>query len=1237
MNSLSSENINNFSNLNILKDNEPIMKKLTKQFINIIFIDINFFNLYDTLLPSIKDDTTRNELLNIRRKFFSLNMGNGDNKISYEEIMKDVIHTIKIKNLLNTTSQEGYVVPETPIFSIQDAPSGHHIYDSPQGGESSIQERIEDENGNKPTKIILHILRFLNIFKKVIDNPNIYDEYLTKDSLLVHMIDSFIKTTESNINLFKETLDSIVDTESNKNKTNLIKNLTDYIKSQNEENIITYLKLTNKYPGRDFNSKRFNNLSINKDAGLLYFKYNHDTKKYYEKNKDNYTEIIGGKKQNVKGDTKRKKYRNQCITKKYRNRGGSSWNESVSQSYIFGKFTQIFEPENTNKEISEKIKELYNRAIVGNPVFMMGYGASGAGKTSSLIYFNMGENDDQKDGIIIHLCKRFGADNYNILTLSIREFYDSYDKTIHCIDGNDDINSECSITDLKFIFNNKNYILEDSSTVKDKRFHEYRSNRTENKGSSIQDGITLGELLIYYIDKDRYVKATTNNPNSSRSHSIIYMKLENKQLNTKPIHLFVGDFAGVENKFKCNDTTTLDKFIQISRNLPDKDKDGNPIQPKGYYSSEMGENIIDPVNKITMTNETNGGDNNQLLTTYTDDIIRDIREDKIKSNFENYFTKDIINNFEDVFLNVFENEQDNIQKVNKILNNRPELITKINELRNSNQSIKDLTAIINNINKIIEPINMEYMSIESWIPIPNAPVFNDILLEVFGFNKDNNIEKYYKEMSYYTKRINDTNINKNVAYRNIYIDDMSINGFKNKMFNDSTRLQSISVNGAPFNERVKEYNIFYKELTNKYNNDIITYIKDIIKESVLSKTPIILFYPQTFNSNSNVNITNKNHTDIIPMKIIFDINTIKKKILKLYYYKYNNKNTQPNFLFLGEQSTTKSKPNYEYFDNILEFETNFIGQVKKANEKLINDIKITNEYNKTQDELDSLSIKYDNLTAYIEKLHKVLTYIQTICNNRAIEGKYINESLRLIRNTIRNVMIEKNSDKIYYSPDYVDSCLDKYCPTGMNCFKIDSNDKMNTISSPIFKYIYELLQKDKNVDGGYSIQQFYKEIIISIFCVFNISMDANDPPPVRYIDINILKTTFEKLTTQDDTKKELSKILSLVKTNIESETDSKNDLGNATVIINDIIDVLTRDITNKIYDITKYMKNLIEEIDNYNASSVIGTLDFIDQIAKLNTVDNSCYNFDYEKNKQGFETIQTSIKPKQQRIGSTSS
>ena len=36
---------------------------------------------------------------------------------------------------------------------------------------------------------------------------------------------------------------------------------------------------------------------------------------------------------------------------------------------------------------------------------------------------------------------------------------------------------------------------------------------------------SLAKVIIYLIDTDRHVKATTNNPNSSRSHSLIFVNL----------------------------------------------------------------------------------------------------------------------------------------------------------------------------------------------------------------------------------------------------------------------------------------------------------------------------------------------------------------------------------------------------------------------------------------------------------------------------------------------------------------------------------------------------------------------------------------------------------------------------------------------------------------------------------------------------------------------------------------
>ena len=46
---------------------------------------------------------------------------------------------------------------------------------------------------------------------------------------------------------------------------------------------------------------------------------------------------------------------------------------------------------------------------------MIGYGASGAGKTSTLVYFKSPSMDERKDGILIEICKKLKKDaNFNI-------------------------------------------------------------------------------------------------------------------------------------------------------------------------------------------------------------------------------------------------------------------------------------------------------------------------------------------------------------------------------------------------------------------------------------------------------------------------------------------------------------------------------------------------------------------------------------------------------------------------------------------------------------------------------------------------------------------------------------------------------------------------------------------------------------------------------------------------------
>jgi hypothetical protein len=63
------------------------------------------------------------------------------------------------------------------------------------------------------------------------------------------------------------------------------------------------------------------------------------------------------------------------------------------------------------------------------------------------------------------------------------------------------------------------------------------------------------------------------------------------------------------------------------------------------------------------------------------------------------------------------------------------------------------------------------------------------------------------------------------------------------------------------------------------------------------------------------------------------------------------------------------------------------------------------------------------------------------------------------------------------------------------CFTTDKNDF--DIQSVIMKEIYEYIGGEK--------ETFYENIEFCVFCVFNWSRTANNPPPVAYVDINYFK------------------------------------------------------------------------------------------------------------------------------------
>ena len=129
---------------------------------------------------------------------------------------------------------------------------------------------------------------------------------------------------------------------------------------------------------------------------------------------------------------------------------------------------------------------------------------------------------------------------------------------------------------------------EEKTELRDKLMNDntFQATKMFNKGASV------GELVIHLIDTDRFVKATTNNPNSSRSHTLVFVEFSHKDKPEQNANIVIGDFAGVENTFACGNQKVINDFLSIAR-------DDDFKLP--FYSTEKIGEFLDPYGPNTFT------------------------------------------------------------------------------------------------------------------------------------------------------------------------------------------------------------------------------------------------------------------------------------------------------------------------------------------------------------------------------------------------------------------------------------------------------------------------------------------------------------------------------------------------------------------------------------------------------------------------------------------------------------
>lgn len=1098
----------------------------------------------------------------------------------------------------------------------------------------------------------IHILHFIDLVNHILEKvfklsenagrPPRFDIFFSN---VVDVIFARTKDIPKIYNLVKNTLDTIVLAHVNiplKAYINIL------IANQYSNDVITYLKINNTEPGLSredilkYYNKRYNiklnqvripeigwDLHINKNTKINYISTSMLLETvgplqipFYKIMDDNTVaisqELIDYSKLNVNSHVKTN------ITSRVNpNVIPEITNVIYQNKYFFGNYNRVFpltDVPKPNEQTSNQMIEIIEQICRKNrPVFLLGYGASGSGKTASLIHLKARNGEAAEDGIIVHLCKRIAETGINNksptrIVVNIKEFYS--EDSMQTLDKTRD--------PIVFTIRNGVFVANTStpSTITYNHPESVEiSSGIKGKTYSMANH-TLGEVLKELVDVDRLVRATTNNPQSSRSHVLIFIHFysgDESVANTYLNSLVVGDLAGKENEFKCADINTIISFLNKQIVNRGADNDGKPfysvyadIDPQGkdeahnsyrkadlkpvykftapYYSGHLvkNENTHPHINYIT-----------KLGLCYRNLLLpADTKSKCLASAIINVELKD-----NEVYAKMLELSGRKLPVPhavkNKLIDYVHDRFRYTNPTYSGNYSTDILTwfmkeyvfdngepddSIVNFTQRLLDTI--KYMKTmynnnadtkKKWVLFPNAPKAKHIEPALTELPLKLN-PKYLHDKDYY-----------------------------NLIF-------------SPTGTKEAEKNYKYIEYVNVITN-IITSLKDPANSTIFANTAEhrsaiiieIMRYIQTLTgkpSSKNIPLS-KTYTFVILDKVDdYYIPVIKK---------FNVEDLARTF-FIGNRTALYSyykvryaPPGYDDNDDDDKINPVYI--------KLFADI-----INAVNNPKSTIFYEYvglfDQIGNIITETIERIDYGAKICAERLAEGQFINTSLDTMRTTIKDILMKKHEQRgtLYFSPNFIDECLVSYCPSGVNCFKTSvSRNSVNrrsfnlieTVGKGIISAKYRKEASNVTIMG--ELNRIYKNLVLCVFGVFNVSRLADNPPSVPYIDINNLKRLFydsgDKYAADDMFREsypvhvlliDLKNLLEALKLTQSTFYKLLTEILTKFKGIHDVVAAAL--VESKTTDMTKIynkIKQLIAEIDMHNAASSIGTLETLNTISML--------------------------------------
>jgi len=810
----------------------------------------------------------------------------------------------------------------------------------------------------------------------------------------------------------------------------------------------------------------------------------------------------------------------------------------VEKEFYFGPFVDIFENSNTNEDVAKNISNIQKPLEANKSVFVIGYGSSGAGKTSTLINFkgNQRLNLAAEQGILVSMLNKvpYFKDKIAKIAVEVTEFWvaesdlqmSNHDSTNAALSHVDSDNFKKTTEAVEFTF------------VSDGVGGSWRTT-TGN--------VDLGEYLANRIDNadSRRVSPTPNNPRSSRSHVLADLCLHTKEHPNadKPAHLFIGDFAGVEDEFQC---TNLDVLAAMA-NMPLDET--NKLEERRFYHTDH--NIAKEWPLFGMEHYMEYG------------AVSKDAADRMKLpepfNVNSQSTSD-------AFIRTILNDP----------NTKADWMTNVN-----------MPLIYGDL-----MLEMDY---------PSNSSVNDLV----GYIRDTDTEDKLNKLdaAFSEKRESMSDLEKEIAKtlsRTRTYDVKLVKsrnplnpGFKSTkvILNNYDMRESVDKRLIAVSANVRNIAMTTIAMTNPDNVKLYQSFADKIPNDTVLKF-LSEDKPIAYESQSNlIEALKRNEaTKKIPnLDVDRDVNLIKSSINFLPSIEYNNKSeyiqkhtvhvagfTVELTITITPIVTTKAG-GYEFqVWPEISLRLNATGPARPAFDKLF---KHQNEYRACM--------------LYAIATIKTFLRMRKLCNYRVREGKHINKTIANMRASISTLVHHKTLDRIMYVPQFASNeCYAKVCGFNKPCFDIDhlsitpSGDDYR--SEVMATYILPKLANPNDLN-------------IVVFGVFNNSIEHDKLPKQPYVDIRKLKyahllanyksSSGSSATVTQYKPRGLPPILTELISDIDRIMQTHPHLG---VILSRIRDAAA-DTAGNVRD---NIKLIISLIDMFNSTSPIGTLEFMDQMAK---------------------------------------